>query len=178
MPFDAPAIADVVESIIRSALAPLIQRLKALETTTTADVVRVEGYTSFLQRDLAAATERLATLEAKSAPQGPPGPPGPAGADGVGFSDYSVEYDGERAITHKWTVGGETKELRITTPIAIYRGVYVDGRIYERGDFVTVNGSLYHCDSDTTARPGEGAKEWTLAVKRGKDDRKGATWPR
>jgi len=135
----------------------------------------VEGYTSFLQRDLAAATERIAILETRK-PE--PGPPGPAGADGAGFTDYTIEYDGERTFTHKWLTGGELHTKSFTTPIALYRGVYVDGRIYERGDLVTVNGSIYHCDSDTTARPGEGSKEWTLAVKRGKDDRKGATWPR
>lgn len=168
MPFDAPAIADVVELIVKSALAPLVARVKALEGSGM-DVDAIVSH-------IATVRERIATLEAR--PPSEPGPPGERGADGVGFSDYSVEYDGERAITHKWTVGGETKELRITTPIAIYRGVYVDGKIYERGDFVTVNGSLYHCDTDTTARPGEGAKEWTLAVKRGKDDRKGAPWPR
>jgi hypothetical protein len=167
MPFDAPAIADVVEVIIKSALAPLVARVKALEGSG----VDVDAIVSHI----ATVRERVAILEARPIE---PGPAGPAGADGVSFTDYTIEYDGERTFTHKWLTGGELHTKSFTTPIALYRGVYVDGRIYERGDLVTVNGSIYHCDADTTARPGDGAKEWTLAVKRGKDDRKGAPWPR
>lgn len=163
MPFDAPAMADVVEAVIRSALAPLVERVKALESRPSHDLGEVR--------------ERVATLEARPPMPGPAGPMGEKGADGAGFSDYTVEYNGERTFTHTWVVGGETKSIQVTTPIALYRGVYLDGKIYERGDLVTVNGSIYHCDADTTARPGDGSKEWTLAVKRGKDDR-GGSWPR
>lgn len=179
MPFDAPAIADVVEAVIRSALAPIVERVKALEGLFTKDVSRVEGYTAFLQRDLAAAMERIATLEARPPVEGPPGPPGQdgiKGADGVSFADFEITYDGERTFTHSWRLGEKTIAVPFKMPTAIYQGVFVDGKIYERGDMVTVNGSIYHCDQDTTSRPGDGSKDWTLAVKRGKDDR--GAWPR
>lgn len=160
MPFDAPALADVVEAVIKAALAPVTARLKVLEGKAPPDEV------------IATLRERVATLEAIPAQPGPPGPPG---SDGLGFDAYTVEYDGERTFTHRWQAGEKSAEVRFTAPIPIYRGVFVETNGYQRGDMVTVNGSVYHCDTDTTTRPGEGSKDWTLAVKRGKDD-KGTPW--
>jgi hypothetical protein len=164
MPFDAPALADVVETVIKTALAPVVARVKALEHTgMDADAV-VEL--------IATLRERIARLEAVPTQPGPQGPPG---LDGLGFDAYTVDYDGERTFTHKWSSGECSKEITFRTPIAIYRGVYLDGKVYERGDLVTLRGSVYHCDVDTTSRPGDG-KDWTLAVKSGKDSK--APWPR
>lgn len=49
-----------------------------------------------------------------------------------------------------------------------YCGTWESGRKYEKGNFVTDGGSVWHCDRDTTQRPGPG-DAWTLAVKRGRD---------
>ena len=167
MPFDAPAIADVLEAVVRSALAPIVERVKALESSARL----------WSSGEPPASGSRCWK---RSRPC--PGPPGPAGldgdkgADGVGLAVTTVDYDGERTFTHRWGTGEKTIALPFKTPLAIYRGVFLDGKIYERGDLVTVNGSIYHCDTDTTSRPGDGSKDWTLAVKRGKDDR--GSWPR
>lgn len=141
MAFDMTGLGDVIETIMKAALGPVMARVKALEARPTE-----------------------------------PGPPGPPGADGLGFDAYTVEYDGERTFTHRWRAGEKTAEISFVIPMPIYRGVFLHEKVYQRGDMVTVNGSVYHCDEDTTTRPGEGAKAWTLAVKRGKDDR--GTWPR
>lgn len=55
-----------------------------------------------------------------------------------------------------------------------YSGVYVEGRAYRPGEFVTRNGSLWHCNtvSPSTAPGGAGSNDWTLAVKRGRDARR------
>jgi hypothetical protein len=50
-----------------------------------------------------------------------------------------------------------------------YRGVHEAGTAYDAGDTVTYGGSLWHCNSLTKDRPGEGNPAWTLAVKRGRD---------
>ncbi len=50
-----------------------------------------------------------------------------------------------------------------------YRGVHEPSLAYDTGDTVTHGGSLWHCNSLTKERPGEGSKAWTLAVKRGRD---------
>lgn len=51
-----------------------------------------------------------------------------------------------------------------------YEGTAQAGREYEKGMFVTHQGSLWHCNEKTIAQPGHGPA-WTLAVKRGKDGR-------
>lgn len=52
-----------------------------------------------------------------------------------------------------------------------YRGVWLPDQEYVPGDFVTDQGSMWHCFQRTHARPGEAAKDWLLAVKRGRDGR-------
>ena len=49
-----------------------------------------------------------------------------------------------------------------------YRGVWTEGEQYRLGNFVTHDGSLWHANANTEAKPG-GGKDWQLAVKRGKD---------
>jgi len=152
---DAMALADVVETVVKAAIAPLVLRVRAMETAAA---------------DLAVATlrERIAVVEAR---EPVPGPPGPPGVDGLGFDDYAVKYDGERSITFTWTRadGGISVESVIRVPMMLYRGVYVVGKVYDTGDCVTWAGSLWHCNAETTTRPGDGSPAWTLAVKRGRD---------
>ena len=50
-----------------------------------------------------------------------------------------------------------------------YVGVWEAGREYKPGNFVTDKGSLFHCNSTTRQRPGDGSRDWTLAAKRGAD---------
>jgi hypothetical protein len=160
--FDDPAIlVDAIETAVRMALAPVVARLRAVETTA-ADVGPV--------RDRIGALETIAAeMRQKLDVPGPAGPAGPPGVDGLGFDDASVEHDGERLITISWARGDARAERSIKLPAMIYRGVYVQGTTYERGDVVTWAGSLWHANADTTTRPGDGSPHWTLAVKRGRD---------
>lgn len=48
-----------------------------------------------------------------------------------------------------------------------YVGTWEGGQ-YERGEFATHRGSLWHCNFETASRPGEDAS-WTLCVKKGRD---------
>ena len=72
-------------------------------------------------------------------------------------------------------VESQVKPLRkrieeLETRVAEFRycGVWHDGA-YKRGNFVTHDGSVWHCNVDTCTKPGTDAEAWTLAVKRGKD---------
>jgi hypothetical protein len=50
-----------------------------------------------------------------------------------------------------------------------FKGVWQASNDYLRGNFVTYDGSLWHCNSDNTrSKPGSGS-DWTLAVKSGRD---------
>lgn len=62
---------------------------------------------------------------------------------------------------------GDIEEQSFYIPAMIYRGVYKQDEKYQHGDTVTYAGNLYHCDEDTTERPGSAAKSWSLAVKKG-----------
>lgn len=57
----------------------------------------------------------------------------------------------------------ESRQLR-------YVGTHEIGRKYQRGEFVTHRGSLWHCECDTPSAPGD-SDDWTLAAKRGRDAR-------
>jgi hypothetical protein len=63
-------------------------------------------------------------------------------------------------------VGAMLKEL----PALRYCGVWKADADYVRGNFVTFNGGLWHCnDPCKDCAPGQAPAHWTLAVKSGRD---------
>lgn len=94
---------------------------------------------------------------------------GKDGQDGVGFDDLEVTSDGERGVTLRFVKGERTKEFGLTLPVVLDRGVYSEAKAYERGDGVTWAGSYWIAQEATSEKPGDGAKSWRLAVKRGRD---------
>jgi hypothetical protein len=104
---------------------------------------------------------------------GAPGLNGKDGADGLGFDDLSVLHDGERTVTFTFTQGDRVKAFPVVFPVDIYRGVWVEGKQYERGDGVTWAGAVWHANGETLTKPGDGSKDWTLKVKKGRDGRDG-----
>lgn len=93
------------------------------------------------------------------------------GRDGVGFDDLDVVHDGERTVTLRFICGEDVKAFTLKFSVPLYRGVYRDGEAYERGDMATFGGSIWHCNAETSEKPGEGSTAWTLAAKRGRDGR-------
>jgi hypothetical protein len=61
------------------------------------------------------------------------------------------------------------KELE-ARPTMKYMGVWEQGHQYNPGEFVTDQGSVWHCNFQTGSRPGSGP-QWILAVKKGSDGR-------
>jgi len=117
--------------------------------------------------------------------QGPPGDRGVKGETGRNASDltflqdYVVEQVG-RAIktasvttadggrTLRWAIGETVHEIK--TAIVLDAGVWREGTAYVAGDGVTMGGSFFIAQADTSAKPGK-SDEWRLAVKRGSDGR-------
>ncbi len=165
-------------------LTPVLDRIAA-----TAAVI------SDVTQDLVSLRQRVAAVEARPMQAGPAGERGQDGkdgkdglhgkdganglhgkdgADGLGFDDMVAEHDGERVISIKARRGDRVKTLgQISIPVEIYRGVFVEGKSYERGDGVTWGGSEWHCNEPTSAKPGDGSKAWTLKVKKGRDGKDG-----
>lgn len=84
------------------------------------------------------------------------------GKDGVSFDKWDFRFDGRDVVL---SLDGEDRRAKHDLPL--YRGVWRDGD-FEKGDFVSFGGSVWHCNKDTAAKPGTN-DDWTLAVKRGRD---------
>jgi hypothetical protein len=93
---------------------------------------------------------------------------GEPGRDALQLSDFDTELSEDGRIL---TLRLENEEIKVThelqLPTMIYRGVHKEGQTYVQGDTVTWAGSLYHCNAETSEKPGEGSPAWTLAAKRG-----------
>jgi hypothetical protein len=164
---NAEALAESVVLLLKSALAPVL----AAQSSQEARLAAIEPVLGTLR-------ERVAVAEARTPPPGPPGAPGAAGApgmdgapgrDGLSLEALLVEQDAEdeRLVTLSVKSGAETKTLaRLRFPFPRYCGVFANGRRYAKGDQVTQSGGLWHCNAETTERPGE-SEAWTLQVKRG-----------
>lgn len=100
------------------------------------------------------------------------GKDGAPGADGLGFDDLSVAYDGERTVTLRFARGDLVREYPLTIPAVLDRGVYREGQAYVPGDGVTWAGSYWIAQRATEAKPDAG-DDWRLAVRRGRDGKNG-----
>jgi hypothetical protein len=145
------------------------ERLKSLEPVAT---------------ELSALRERVAVAEVRQLVPGPAGQDGVSGkdgrdgkdgVDGLGYDDLGIDQQPDlRSVKFLAKRGLQVKELgTLTFPVEIYRGVYQDGKSYDRGDCTTWGGSEWHCNETTTTKPGDGSKAWTLKVKRGRDGKDG-----
>lgn len=97
-------------------------------------------------------------------------------AENVNIADVGGELVGRDLKLRFLFAGGAEKEISLRlTGIAIYQSVFASGHEYERGDMVTHDGSVWHCEVERTrSTPGKGNKDWKLAVKRGNDGKDGA----
>lgn len=101
---------------------------------------------------------------------------GKDGVDGFGFDDLDVVHDGERTVTFTFTKGERVKTFPIVFNVPLFRGVFAEGKSYACGDFVQFGGNMYYAQRATTQKPaehGDGAKDWKLAVRRGRDGKEG-----
>ena len=146
-----------------------------------------------LAETVAGLRERLAAVEARPLLAGPAGPAGVDGAagrdgrdgvdgrngeDGLGFDDVRVEFDDDHTLAIVFGLGTREQRFPIVLPFLRYHGVYREGLVYTRGDVVTWNGCAWHClEAETSVRPGNGARAWTLIVKAGRDGRDGKDGP-
>lgn len=174
-------------------LAPLLMRVAALETREPVPgPMGAQGPRGERGEQGPAGADGVPGRDGRDGLPGVPGLPGEKGlngtdgrdglngkdgSDGLGFEDFEELYDGERTFTRRYRSGDKVKEFVHKTAMEIYRGVYVDGKTYDRGDGVTWGGSEWHCNETTTTKPGDGSKAWTLKVKRGRDGRDGVDAP-
>ena len=95
------------------------------------------------------------------------------GIDGLGFDDFTVDYDGERALVFRLKRGEQVREFPFTLPIPLYREIYKRGQTYALGDCVTWGGAMWIAQAETDAQPAEEGEKWKLCVRRGRDGDRG-----
>jgi hypothetical protein len=93
------------------------------------------------------------------------------GKDGETFTldDFDIEQIDERTFKFKFTRGDACHSFEFAFPIVLDRGVWVDEKLYERGDAVSWAGSLWIAQRDAPGKPDTADGGWRLAVKRGRD---------
>jgi integrin beta 3 len=118
-------------------------------------------------------------IDGRNGERGQKGEPGRNAADLTFLQDNAIEQVG-RALktatfttpdggrTLRWAIGDTVHEIK--TAIVLDAGVWREGAAYVAGDGVTLGGSFFIAQADTTAKPGK-SDDWRLAVKRGSDGR-------
>jgi hypothetical protein len=90
-----------------------------------------------------------------------------------GTPNVEIIQSDERTINIVVTKSdGEKVDNIIKFPAMIYRGIWREG-LFEKGDTVTWNGSLWIAEKDTNIKPGEKDSGWRLSVKKGQDGKGG-----
>jgi hypothetical protein len=140
--------------------------------SVTAEDLRPMFEGEFAKYALTYERQMQATLQ-RAVDQLPRPKDGRDGADGMGFDDLEMLYDGERTFTFRMQRGDRIKERAFKFPLLLERGIYEAGRQYELGDGVTWGGSFWIAQKDTSSRPGEQNADWRLTVKKGRDGKDG-----
>lgn len=93
-----------------------------------------------------------------------------------GLSTMSAEPTGDPRdfVVRLVATSGKTVEHPVSVPTPIWRNVWTD-REYKHGDLVTYDGSIWHCERATKAKPGTQASmpDWKLCTKKGRDGKDG-----
>jgi hypothetical protein len=197
----AAAVADAVRVKISAAVAPVLERIAALEgrqpekgdrgekgepgsngkdgaagrdgaSLTASDI---EPLLKSMQAEWALDFERRAQALFQKAIDNMPVPKD--GRDGIGWEDMRVEYDDDRTATLVFEKDGVERAFPIKFPVVLDRGFWRDGLTAEKGDGYTHAGSYWIATQDTDTRPEVGHAHWRLAVRRGRDAKSSARLP-
>jgi integrin beta 3 len=159
---------DADPEVVKALVAEAVQKAVALIP------VAKDGRDGIDGKDGQPGRDGLSGQPGRDGEKGADGLNGKDGADGLGFGDLVAEYDGERRFVLRAVREDRTLELgTFGIPAQVYRGVWQQGKAYERGDTATWAGSIWHCNESTSDKPGDGSKAWTLCVKKGADGRVG-----
>jgi hypothetical protein len=121
----------------------------------------------------AGATFPLGKIVGSDGRDGKDGEVGPAGRDALALTDFDTELSEDgRILTLKLENDAISIRHELELPVMVFRGVWREGE-YRQGDTVQFGGGMFHCTRTTTEKPTEGAKDWTLAVRRGRDGKDG-----
>ena len=165
-------LAAIVAGVIRQTVTPIVSRLVVLEAHAAAPVPLAPLVVA-LEATVGQVRERVASLEARAPVPGPAGQDGPPGADGLGFDDLTVTYDGRRTLAFTCAAADGTRTRDVgrveLTGLPLPAGRWLEGKTYTYGDLVTHDRSAWLCTVATATRPGTsgGASAWLQLAARG-----------
>ncbi len=113
-------------------------------------------------------------VDGKDGANGINGKDGADGRDGLGFDDLRFKRVGDREFVLIFERGERKEEFAFSIPCMIYKGVHQAGASYLEGDVVTRTGCLWAAKTDTDETPGDGATNWQMAAKKGRDGKDGS----
>ena len=87
--------------------------------------------------------------------------------EGISAIVVTQGEDAREIVVATMLTGGTKAVAEFRMPAMIYREVWREGP-FERGDVVTWGGSAWHCQEQTTDKPGT-SMAWKLMVKMGRD---------
>lgn len=99
---------------------------------------------------------------------GKDGSPGKDGADGLGFDDLTVSFDGD-AIVHEYKRGEKALTQRFPINVMKHIGFWQQGMQAKSGNVTTHNGCSWVCLKDTSEKPCYESKDWILSARKGRD---------
>lgn len=87
----------------------------------------------------------------------------------------SVGDDPRDLVIRATMTSGRTIEHAVSVPTPVWKGTWAADGQYRQGDEVTYDGSIWHCERPTKAKPGTqtSTPDWKLCVKRGRDGKDG-----
>ena len=164
---DMNDVAEVVGDAVREAVTPLIARIMELEAREVPASIRsgmIDQAGALILTRSDGETINVGRVVGKDGADGADGRHGLQAED----VDATILEDG-RTVEFSLRQGEYEYSFELGFAVPMYRGVFVEGDTYDKGDLVTWAGSLWHCNADTTDKPG--GDDWTLAVKKGRDGR-------
>lgn len=105
------------------------------------------------------------------------GKDGDPGKDGEVFTldDFDIiPLDDERSFKFCFTRGDVLHSFEFAFPVVLDRGVWAEGKAYEKGDATTWAGSLWIAQRDAPGKPDTADSGWRLSVKKGRDGKDAA----
>jgi hypothetical protein len=200
--FDPTKFVSELHEYIGRVMAPIVERLKALELRPVPDMPMIpakgeKGDPGEPGRDAVVSyddivkaveevherivpkyildLERRGTDAIQRAIDRLPVPKdGKDGIDALGFDDLESDYDGDRTLTLRFVRGAQKKEFTYRLPLVIDRGYHRKLNKYEKGDAVTHDGTLWIALKSTDLTPSIAAKQdWRIAARKGEDGRPG-----
>lgn len=88
-----------------------------------------------------------------------------------GLDNIEADFDGERRLTLRFTMGAQVKQVEVVLPVPIDRGIWDQDMGYERGDTVSFGGSLWIAQVKSRGQTPGTSPAFRLAAKKGRDGR-------